>query len=540
TLAFDTRMNANDDMVTYVNAEGHVNIQTLPHVNLALLDYVSGETAYSAELEVIHAQDKLSQLSVTSDLTGLEIDLPEPLGKSAQQDLAFTLHTDFAQGQDLFIQLAYDDIISANLAFANVYSDYYLQRGEIRFGSRQALLPNQPEFFVIGNTPYLSLTQWIPYLQLGTQLETGSLFNLLDYADVQIEQADLVGQVFEDLQVKFSPQEGNWVIDLNNERFDAIIEIPNDLEQAIKARFSDLYLVKNESEANERKEQDWSNFHPKYIPPLDIDINHLYYGENLIGELIMKSSPSEDGLIFQELTLHSENFSVTTSGRWLNIDGEAQTMLQGQIIVEDVADILGAWDMASDITSRKGEISFDLAWPSTPYDFSYETIDGEITFDFRRGRIRNLSEETQDKLGIGKLLNILNLQTLPRRLTLDFSDLTKKGYSYDVFAGHLNLRSGDVEVVGAYFNGPVAYLRINGDIDLVNNYVDLIVSVSPRLTASLPIIATIVGGPVVGAATWVAEKVVTMGLRAKSMLAYEVKGSWDDMQIERISPSQIN
>ncbi len=54
----------------------------------------------------------------------------------------------------------------------------------------------------------------------------------------------------------------------------------------------------------------------------------------------------------------------------------------------------------------------------------------------QNGRITNLSPETEDKLGLGKLLSILSLQTIPRRLTLDFSDLANPGYSFDVFKGN--------------------------------------------------------------------------------------------------------
>lgn len=111
-------------------------------------------------------------------------------------------------------------------------------------------------------------------------------------------------------------------------------------------------------------------------------------------------------------------------------------------------------------------------------------------------------------MGIGKLLNLLSLQTLPRRLMLDFSDLTKKGYSFDIMSGEFGLKNGRATIKDGYINGPVADVGLKGYIDFAESYYDMTADVRPHLTSSLPLIATIVGTPVAGIITWMVNKAV--------------------------------
>ena len=162
-------------------------------------------------------------------------------------------------------------------------------------------------------------------------------------------------------------------------------------------------------------------------------------------------------------------------------------------------------------------------------------LNGKIYLQLNNGRITHLSHETEEKLGLGKLLSILSLQTIPRRLKLDFSDLSHEGYSFDIFKGNFAMRKGVVNTQDSYLDGPVAYASMKGDLDIVHRMYDLNLSISPHITASLPIVATIAGGPIVGLAAWVANKIINQSMQKISAYSYKVSGPWDQPVVQQLS-----
>ena len=89
-------------------------------------------------------------------------------------------------------------------------------------------------------------------------------------------------------------------------------------------------------------------------------------------------------------------------------------------------------------------------------------------------------------------------------------------------------------------DGPVAYAKMDGDIDLVKQLYDLNLRLTPYIGASLPVVATIAGwpvsGPIAGIATWAALKVINQGIIQKiSAYTYKVSGPWSNPVVQQVS-----
>ncbi|MGC5209903.1 AsmA-like C-terminal region-containing protein, partial [Escherichia coli] len=57
------------------------------------------------------------------------------------------------------------------------------------------------------------------------------------------------------------------------------------------------------------------------------------------------------------------------------------------------------------------------------------TLAGQVHMDVHSGQFLKVDP------GAAKLLGVLNLQALPRRLTLDFRDVFSEGFAFDTVAG---------------------------------------------------------------------------------------------------------
>ena len=80
--------------------------------------------------------------------------------------------------------------------------------------------------------------------------------------------------------------------------------------------------------------------------------------------------------------------------------------------------------------------SFDgrLEWRGAPLSPHYPSMQGQLHVDVGAGQFLKADP------GAAKLLGVLSLQSLPRRLTLDFRDLFSAGFAFDFVRG-------DVEAV---------------------------------------------------------------------------------------------
>ena len=87
----------------------------------------------------------------------------------------------------------------------------------------------------------------------------------------------------------------------------------------------------------------------------------------------------------------------------------------------------------------------------------------------------------------------------------------------------------------SYLDGPVAYASMKGDLDLVRRMYDLNLSISPHITASLPVVATIAGGPIAGLAAWVANKIINQSMQKISAYSYKISGPWKEPIVQQLT-----
>ena len=69
---------------------------------------------------------------------------------------------------------------------------------------------------------------------------------------------------------------------------------------------------------------------------------------------------------------------------------------------------------------------------------------------------------------------------------------------------------------------------------MLDRWYDLELQVYPYITASLPVVASIAGGPLAGVATWAASHVINKGMQQVSAYTYKVTGPWGSPQVKQL------
>jgi uncharacterized protein YhdP len=122
---------------------------------------------------------------------------------------------------------------------------------------------------------------------------------------------------------------------------------------------------------------------------------------------------------------------------------------------------------------------------------------------------------------------------LPRRLALDFTDLTDKGFAFDTARGHFDLRNGSAYTDDVIVKGPAAEIGLIGSVGLKNHDYDQTAVVTGNVSSTLPL-AAFAAGPVVGGAVLLFTQVFKQPLKGLVRGYYRITGSWDNPTVERI------
>ena len=129
--------------------------------------------------------------------------------------------------------------------------------------------------------------------------------------------------------------------------------------------------------------------------------------------------------------------------------------------------------------------------------------------------------------GVGRLLGLLSLQSLPRRLSLDFKDLFSNGFAFDKISATVKIERGIMRSDNFKMAGPAADVSIKGETNLQKETQHLFVNVSPRISDSISL-AALAGGPLAGAVAFLAQKVLKDPFNKIVSTDYEIIGTWDN------------
>jgi uncharacterized protein YhdP len=128
---------------------------------------------------------------------------------------------------------------------------------------------------------------------------------------------------------------------------------------------------------------------------------------------------------------------------------------------------------------------------------------------------------------------VLSLQSLPRRITLDFRDIFSEGFAFDRIRGKFDVKHGVMQTTDLQIQGPAAKVLMEGSIDLAHETQNLKVRVQPAVGETLAV-GAMLANPIAGAVAWVAQKLLKDPLDQAFAFEYAVTGQWRDPKVEKL------
>ncbi len=349
-------------------------------------------------------------------------------------------------------------------------------------------------------------------------------------ADVRLGELFVLGFRFVDVDAAVEFAEASWEIELAGPWSSGRLSVPYDFTGSQQARLDmeRLLLVEPQEGDTVAGEQPLS---PLEVPSVAGRIEEFALGNLRMGALDVDIARIGDGLRSQLLKTTAASFSTDISYDWRVIDNAQRSRLHLELQSRDVADTLEQLGYSPLISAESGNVVADLIWEGGPGMASIYASTGKIDVNIRDGAVAEVDA------GTGRILGLLSVTALPRRLSLDFKDMTEDGLPFDQISGTFRIDFGDAWTCNLGLEGTVADMGIVGRTGITKEDYDQVAAVRPHVSNLAPVAGAFLAGPTVGFATLLVTQILKKPLSSIGESYYRVQGSWDNPNFNKVDRS---
>jgi uncharacterized protein YhdP len=264
-------------------------------------------------------------------------------------------------------------------------------------------------------------------------------------------------------------------------------------------------------------------------PGLDVVAERFDFRGRELGKLEIRADYAGEEWRIERLDITSPHAQWRSNGSWRRTGSGALTAMTVRLEASSLNGLLGQFGYGDYVTRGTGHLEGKLAWPGHPHDFSTAILSGQLEIRGHRGQFAKLEP------GAGKLLGLLSLQSLPRRVTLDFRDVFSDGFAFDSIEGQVKIARGIMLTESFAISGPSALVNLSGEVSLPQETQTLTLRVVPEMGESAAVAATVLGTPVLGLSTLLISKLLSNPIGKVVAYEYLVTGSWDNPVVTKIS-----
>lgn len=500
---------------------------------------VSGTADWRGRITVL---DGDVGMNFTSSLQGVTSRLPRPLAKRE------------SDGMDLGVSFAHlgrdnerIDLTLSNALFGTISRRFHPESGEASLAGGIFSIGEPvgdraiPEgLWLVGKSREFDLDQWRTVLASPEwQGSTGSESSGAKAApspwtgfDLTADRLTVYGRHLVQANAKGRRAGEDWRVTLtSNEVTGDATWRPGaaDGRGFVRARLSNLVLNREAVRAQPTGESTALRIDVPEIeyPALDITADKFTFHGYTLGKLQLRADHAGRDWKIDQLKIEADGATLDASGRWTR-GGGSRSDFQGKLDVKNLNGLLRIFGQGDAIRRGTGQAEASLSWPGSPIDFTFTKLSGDLKVEAQRGEFAKIEP------GAARLLGLVSLQSIPRRITLDFRDLFADGFAFNRMGGNFRIESGVMRTTNYEIAGPSAFVTMQGEISLPAETQNLKLTVIPSLGEGVSIITTLIGGPVVGLTTLLAQKLLQDPVGRALGYEYNVTGKWDTPDVARV------
>jgi uncharacterized protein (TIGR02099 family) len=548
-----------------ITAEGLQQAHELGMV-AALASHANGSTAYSASLGFRRGN---AELSVNSSLQGMALNFPAPLAKAASETLPLQfdqalLRESLAPGKTPQDQLSLSLGRLATVRYVRDLSgtEPRVLRGSIAVGLEAGEVAAQPLNGVAANVNLqrADVDAWRSVLgtaasppNTATQTSANDTSAAADYLPsvmaLRATELTFGGYKLNKVVLGASREGANWRANMDADEFSGYVEFgqpsaaPGGAGGRLYARLSRLRLGANTA----RDVENLLEGQPAAVPALDIVVEDMELKGKRLGRIEVEAVNRNGQLLARDsgvrewrlnkLNVISPDATFSANGNWAAVTSAAQSrrvLMNFKLDINNSGDLLKRLGMDGLVLRGKGKLEGQVNWLGSPLSLDYPSLGGQFNVNVESGQFLKADP------GIAKLLGVLSLQSLPRRLTLDFRDVFSEGFAFDFVRGDVTIEQGQARTNNLQMKGVSAAVLMDGKADIAREMQELRVVVIPEVNAgTASLIATAIN-PAIGLGTFLAQMFFRRPLTEAATQEFHINGPWSDPRITRVERKPVS
>ena len=474
---------------------------------------LEGSARFEAALVLLGDDDPT--LTIESDLVGMAIELPLPLGKPASGAADFVATMAFLPERTA-VGLKLDES-SGWLHFV----DGAIARGSIGAGTRAEVAD------IAGSR--VELTGTLEELNLAEAMAESGTFDW-QFNDLRVERIRMGDFSIDDALLNGISGVGITDFELTSQELDGFVRRTGD--EPWRLHLTSVRLPDDDPDETEE------------IDPLEVDMVADWVDVDVVIDDV-KVGLDDYGAWSFDLRRRPGGVELTKvkgSIRGLTIESEApvfwdtrtnRTAFEGTVTASDVGPVLEAWDFVPSAASERFIACGDIAWPGSPIWFDFDHLSGRAFVEINEGQLQDIEQGA----GATKLLSLINFSTFTKRLNFDFSDVFGGGISFDYVTADVSMDDGvALFVEPVLIAGSGARININGTVDLSSATLDNEMIVTLPIRQSLPwyAAALLPVTPTGAAGVLLGRRLFREQIEALSSVKYIIGGTYDEPEVELV------
>ena len=521
-------MSTQPDGSVYTALQGSIDATQLEaYLPAAVAARTSGAMQWNARLVSSRAGN---DLSVSSDLKGLAVALPVPLAKEADESRALAIHIARLGGEGDSVTASLDNEVFGR--FSRAAGERW--QAALRFGSPLSNEPVREGLWLYGGLASLDVDAWQGLFGRGVAgnatPESAPIVELRGF-DLQLSRVRYLGREFSRMHARLARSATGWSGQLESPLIAGDVQWNPQGNGRVIARLARLTIPESSAAPASAQAQPLASpaAAQSDLPAIDLVADRFDFRGHTLGRLELKAEPAGEEWHIDRLDITADHATFHSRGGSRRTGSGAITTLALKLDADNLNALLDLFGYGSYVKRGSGTLEGTLAWPGLPHEFAVSNLAGSFKVGAQRGQFARIEP------GAGKLLGLLSLQSLPRRVTLDFRDIFSEGFAFDRIQGDVKVARGVLLTDNFEIVGPAAFVSIAGEVSLPNETQGLTVRVVPEISEGVALAATVIGTPVLGLSTLLVTKLLRNPIGKVVAYEYQVSGSWDNPQVQRTS-----
>lgn len=480
-------------------------------------------TILDGEAMVTVGKSSDAPLRLSSELVGVQVALPAPLGKGRTERLPVRVTLGEEEAE-----------IDYGSGLMQVRAPVGGAPGGVRVGINQEPPEDggQADMTVEGRARDVDLDEWVAFLASGDG--GGGTFR----ARLDLEDATLLGRENARARIDAGTRaDGGVSVSIDSDHVaGTVVSAPDDRgETVVTADLDRIGIGKKEEEGEEDEgprpdrasepEPEPENF-PR-LPRVVLTAREVEVGNRRLGQVSLEGGPQGAVWALERLETESDGHRITASGA-STMEGAPHSRVDFDVTIDDTPVFIDSWGGdSSAIAGGVASIGGSVTWGNSLLHPETRSMDGRVGITARATRVM--------KGGAG-FLKLLQLITPDLFLSLGFSETLREGILFDTIEGGFDIRGGSMSTGDFVASAPDLTVELSGSTDLHRETLDFRGRVRPGVAAvnALIGVSLLTAAPATALVGWLAQKIFAEPMNAiKEPLAdigayeYTVKGTWD-------------